>query len=116
MQFLVKDNDVFVIEMNLRASRSFPFVSKTIGTDLISLATKIMTGYPIDVESLPTLENPHNPKDYVGLKAPMFSWPRLRDADPLLRCEMSSTGEVACFGEDVHSAFLKAIMSAGYDF
>jgi carbamoyl-phosphate synthase (ammonia) len=86
-------------------------VSKTIGTDLIELATKVMLDEDFgDIADLPTLENPHNPTDYVGIKvenndglllvlisflqAPMFSWPRLRDADPLLRCEMSSTGEV----------------------
>lgn len=114
VQFLAKNNDVLVIECNLRASRSCPFVSKTIGTDLIEVATKIMLGVPIDVKNLPTLENPHNPVDYVGIKAPMFSWPRLRDADPLLRCEMASTGEVACFGPDIHTAFMKALISAGF--
>ncbi|CAH1789870.1 unnamed protein product [Owenia fusiformis] len=114
MQFLARGNDVKVIECNLRASRSLPFVSKTIGTDLIAVATKVMMGEELDIASLPTLDNPHNPTDYVGIKAPMFSWPRLRGADPLLRCEMSSTGEVACFGTNVYTAFLKAMMSTGF--
>uniref|UniRef100_A0A8C6P7L3 Carbamoyl-phosphate synthase 1 n=1 Tax=Nothobranchius furzeri TaxID=105023 RepID=A0A8C6P7L3_NOTFU len=113
-QFLVKGNDVMVIECNLRASRSFPFVSKTIGVDFISVATKVMVGEPLDESSLPSLEKPFIPIDYVGIKAPMFSWPRLRDADPVLRCEMASTGEVACFGPNIYSAFLKAILSTGF--
>uniref|UniRef100_H3AH65 Carbamoyl-phosphate synthase [ammonia], mitochondrial n=2 Tax=Latimeria chalumnae TaxID=7897 RepID=H3AH65_LATCH len=114
VQFLVKGNDVLVIECNLRASRSFPFVSKTIGVDFIDVATKVMTGEKLDEDNLPTLENPIIPVDYVGIKAPMFSWPRLRDADPVLRCEMASTGEVACFGPNIYSAFLKAILSTGF--
>ncbi|CAL8342208.1 unnamed protein product [Boreogadus saida] len=113
-QFLVKGNDVMVIECNLRASRSFPFVSKTIGVDFINAATKVMVGEPLDEASLPSLENPIIPVDYVGIKAPMFSWPRLRDADPVLRCEMASTGEVACFGPNIYSAFLKAMLSTGF--
>uniref|UniRef100_A0A3Q3BFG3 carbamoyl-phosphate synthase (ammonia) n=1 Tax=Kryptolebias marmoratus TaxID=37003 RepID=A0A3Q3BFG3_KRYMA len=113
-QFLVKGNDVMVIECNLRASRSFPFVSKTIGVDFINVATKVMVGEPLDESSLPSLEKPIIPIDYVGIKAPMFSWPRLRDADPVLRCEMASTGEVACFGPNIYSAFLKAILSTGF--
>ncbi|CAH1249022.1 CPS1 [Branchiostoma lanceolatum] len=113
-QFLAKGDKVMVIETNLRASRSFPFVSKTIGTDLIDVATKVMINHPLDLPSLPTLETPHIPEGYVGIKAPMFSWPRLRDADPVLRCEMASTGEVACFGPNVHSAFLKALLSTGF--
>uniref|UniRef100_A0A8D3BQT0 carbamoyl-phosphate synthase (ammonia) n=2 Tax=Scophthalmus maximus TaxID=52904 RepID=A0A8D3BQT0_SCOMX len=113
-QFLVKGNDVMVIECNLRASRSFPFVSKTIGVDFINVATKVMVGEPLDEASLPSLENPIIPEDYVGIKAPMFSWPRLRDADPVLRCEMASTGEVACFGPNIYSAFLKAMLSTGF--
>lgn len=114
IQFLVKDSDVRVIELNLRASRSCPFVSKTIGTDFIAVATRVMLGAPVDESKLPTLENPHNPRNYVGIKAPMFSWPRLRDADPILKCEMASTGEVACFGRTKYTAFLKALMSAGF--
>ncbi|KAG7501491.1 carbamoyl-phosphate synthase [ammonia], mitochondrial [Solea senegalensis] len=113
-QFLVKGNDVMVIECNLRASRSFPFVSKTIGVDFINVATKVMVGEPLDEASLPSLERPIIPVDYVGIKAPMFSWPRLRDADPVLRCEMASTGEVACFGPNIYSAFLKAMLSTGF--
>uniref|UniRef100_A0A5F9C4G7 Carbamoyl-phosphate synthase [ammonia], mitochondrial n=1 Tax=Oryctolagus cuniculus TaxID=9986 RepID=A0A5F9C4G7_RABIT len=114
VQFLVKGNDVLVIECNLRASRSFPFVSKTLGVDFIDVATKVMIGENIDEKYLPTLENPIIPADYVAIKAPMFSWPRLRDADPILRCEMASTGEVACFGEGIHTAFLKAMLSTGF--
>ncbi|ESP03191.1 hypothetical protein LOTGIDRAFT_137874, partial [Lottia gigantea] len=114
MQFLVKDSDVKIIELNLRASRSCPFVSKTIGTDFIDTATKVMLNEPLDLSTLPTLNTPHNPTSYVGIKAPMFSWPRLRDADPLLKCEMASTGEVACFGRTKYTAFLKAMMSAGF--
>ncbi|KAG5283428.1 hypothetical protein AALO_G00041970 [Alosa alosa] len=113
-QFLVKGNDVMVIECNLRASRSFPFVSKTIGVDFINVATRVMVGEPLDESRLPSLENPIIPVDYVGIKAPMFSWPRLRDADPVLRCEMASTGEVACFGPNIYSAFLKAMLSTGF--
>lgn len=114
VQFLVRGNDVLVIECNLRASRSFPFVSKTLGVDFIDVATKVMIGEKIDESSLPTLERPVIPADYVGIKAPMFSWPRLRGADPVLKCEMASTGEVACFGQNVYSAFLKAMISTGF--
>lgn len=114
IQYIVANNSVKVIELNLRASRSCPFVSKTTGTDFIATATKVMLGLPVDIDQLPTLENPQNPKTYVGIKAPMFSWPRLRDADPLLRCEMASTGEVACFGSTKYTAFLKAMMSSGF--
>ncbi|NWR79693.1 CPSM synthase, partial [Centropus unirufus] len=116
IQFLVRGNDVLVIECNLRASRSFPFVSKTLGVDFIDVATKVMTDKEIDESSLPTLEHPLIPSRYVGIKAPMFSWSRLRGADPVLRCEMASTGEVACFGEDVHSAFRKAMLATGFVF
>ncbi|EPY81430.1 hypothetical protein CB1_000739001, partial [Camelus ferus] len=114
VQFLVKGNNVLVIECNLRASRSFPFVSKTLGVDFIDVATKVMIGENVDEKPLPTLEHPIIPADYVAIKAPMFSWPRLRDADPILRCEMASTGEVACFGEGIHTAFLKAMLSTGF--
>ncbi|NWS69318.1 CPSM synthase, partial [Crotophaga sulcirostris] len=116
IQFLVRGNDVLVIECNLRASRSFPFVSKTLGVDFIDVATKVMTGKEIKESSLPTLEHPIIPSNYVGIKAPMFSWSRLRNADPVLRCEMASTGEVACFGEDVFSAFQKAMLATGFTF
>ncbi|XP_075036384.1 carbamoyl-phosphate synthase [ammonia], mitochondrial [Mixophyes fleayi] len=114
VQFLVRGNDVLVIECNLRASRSFPFVSKTLGVDFIDVATKVMIGEKIDENPLPTLESPIIPADYVGIKAPMFSWPRLRGADPVLRCEMASTGEVACYGQNIYSAFLKAMISTGF--
>ncbi|XP_075463310.1 carbamoyl-phosphate synthase [ammonia], mitochondrial isoform X2 [Ascaphus truei] len=114
VQFLVRGNDVLVIECNLRASRSFPFVSKTLGVDFIDVATKVMIKEKVDEALLPTLESPIIPADYVGIKAPMFSWPRLRGADPVLRCEMASTGEVACFGENIYTAFLKAMISTGF--
>lgn len=73
-----------------------------------------MVNYPLDEPNLPHLGTPLQPSGYVGIKAPMFSWPRLRDADPLLRCEMASTGEVACFGANADEAFLKALMSTGF--
>uniref|UniRef100_A0A8C1AWV5 Carbamoyl-phosphate synthase 1 n=2 Tax=Cyprinus carpio TaxID=7962 RepID=A0A8C1AWV5_CYPCA len=113
-QFLVKGNDVMVIECNLRASRSFSFVSKTIGVDFIDVATRVMLGEPLDESCLPSLENPIIPVDYVGIKAPMFPWPRLREADPVLCCKKTSTGEVACFGPNIYSAFLKAMLSTGF--
>ncbi|XP_042678204.1 carbamoyl-phosphate synthase [ammonia], mitochondrial isoform X2 [Centrocercus urophasianus] len=116
VQFLVRGNNVLVIECNLRASRSFPFVSKTLGVDFIDVATKVMIGKEVNESSLPTLEHPIIPSKYIGIKAPMFSWSRLRDADPVLRCEMASTGEVACFGEDVYSAFQKAMLATGFTF
>ncbi|NXX36073.1 CPSM synthase, partial [Nicator chloris] len=116
IQFLVRGKNVLVIECNLRASRSFPFVSKTLGVDFIDVATKVMIGKHVNESSLPTLEQPIFPSRYIGIKAPMFSWSRLRDADPVLRCEMASTGEVACFGEDVYSAFQKALLATGFTF
>ncbi|NXY31863.1 CPSM synthase, partial [Pomatorhinus ruficollis] len=116
IQFLVQGKNVLVIECNLRASRSFPFVSKTLGVDFIDVATKVMIGEQVNESSLPTMEHPILPSRYVGIKAPMFSWSRLRDADPVLRCEMASTGEVACFGEDVYSAFQKALLATGFTF
>uniref|UniRef100_A0A8D2LW28 Carbamoyl phosphate synthase arginine-specific large chain n=1 Tax=Varanus komodoensis TaxID=61221 RepID=A0A8D2LW28_VARKO len=114
IQFLIRGNNVLVIECNLRASRSFPFVSKSLGLDFIEVATKVMTGEQIHESTLPALTHPMIPSDYVGIKAPVFSWPRLRDVDPILRCEMASTGEVACFGENIQSAFLKAMLSTGF--
>ncbi|NXO01731.1 CPSM synthase, partial [Rhinopomastus cyanomelas] len=116
VQFLVRGDDVLVIECNLRASRSFPFVSKTLGVDFVDVATKVMIGEEVNEASLPTLEQPMIPSGFVGVKAPMFSWSRLRDADPVLRCEMASTGEVACFGDDLHSAFRKAMLATGFTF
>ncbi|NWZ66623.1 CPSM synthase, partial [Acrocephalus arundinaceus] len=116
IQFLVQGKNVLVIECNLRASRSFPFVSKTLGVDFIDVATKVMIGKQVNESSLPTMEHPIFPSRYVGIKAPVFSWSRLRNADPVLRCEMASTGEVACFGEDVYSAFQKALLATGFTF
>ena len=109
MQFLAKDNDIKVIECNLRASRSMPFVSKVLKTNLIELATKVMLGLPV--------EKPHKSVfelDYVGVKAPQFSFSRLAKADPVLGVDMSSTGEVGCIGEGFYEAILKAMFSVGY--
>ncbi|HZN04620.1 MAG TPA: carbamoyl-phosphate synthase (glutamine-hydrolyzing) large subunit [Candidatus Polarisedimenticolia bacterium] len=109
VQYLAIDNEVMVIECNLRASRSFPFISKVSGVDFVDLATRAMMGEPVQPvpESLLDL-------DYVGVKAPQFSFSRIRGADPALRVEMASTGEVACLGHDLPEAFLKAILSAGF--
>ncbi len=109
IQFLAKDNDVSVIECNLRASRSFPFVSKVCGTNLIDIATKVMVDWPVPEIKL----KPFN-LEYVGVKAPQFSFTRLKGADPTLSVEMSSTGEVGCIGDDFEEAFLKAMISVGF--
>lgn len=111
MQFLAKDNDIKVIECNLRASRSFPFVSKVMKINLIDIATKVMLGIPVEKpdESLFEL-------DYVGVKAPQFSFARLLKADPVLGVDMASTGEVGCIGETYYEAILKAMLSVGYTF
>ena len=93
IQFIAKNNEIKVIECNLRAARSFPFVSKVTGVDAIEMATKVMLGLP--VEPYPELKLP---ADYVGVKVPQFSFSRLSGADPVLGVEMASTGEVACFG------------------
>jgi carbamoyl-phosphate synthase (ammonia) len=114
VQFITKGSDVLVIECNLRASRSFPFVSKTMGVDFIQAATKAMMGKSIQDMDLPQLGERNRPAGYVGCKAPMFSFTRLRGADPVLGVEMASTGEVACFGADKHEAFLKALLSTGF--
>lgn len=109
IQFLAKDNNIKVIECNLRASRSFPFVSKVLKTNFIEIATKIMLG--VDVQM------PHKSLfdlDYIGIKAPQFSFSRLAKADPILGVDMASTGEVACLGEDYYDALLKAMLSVGY--
>lgn len=109
IQFLAKDNEIKVIECNLRASRSMPFVSKVLKSNLIELATKIMLGIPV--------EKPHKSVfelDYVGVKAPQFSFSRLAKADPVLGVDMSSTGEVGCIGEGFYEAVLKAMFSVGY--
>ena len=110
-QFLVEPSSgwVGVIETNLRASRSFPFSSKCLGVNFIETATKAMTSK----EPITPLGRTVPEKDFVGVKAPMFSFQRLKGADPSLGVEMSSTGEVACFGQDKNDAFLKALMSTG---
>ncbi|CAH0478429.1 unnamed protein product [Peronospora belbahrii] len=113
-QFLAKGAEVSVIECNLRASRSFPFVSKTTGADFINAATKVMVGESTDHDNLPPLDGPKRPEGYVGIKSPMFSYTRLGGADPLIGVEMASTGEVACFGKNHHEAFLKALISSNF--
>jgi carbamoyl-phosphate synthase large subunit len=109
MQFLAKDNDIKVIECNLRASRSFPFVSKVLKINFIELATRIMLGQGV--------EKPHKSAfdlDYIGIKASQFSFSRLQSADPVLGVEMASTGEVGCIGENYYETLLKAMLSVGY--
>jgi carbamoyl-phosphate synthase/aspartate carbamoyltransferase len=108
IQFIAKNNEIKVIECNLRAARSFPFVSKVTGVDAIEMATKVMLGLP--VEPYPDVGLP---ADYVGVKVPQFSFSRLSGADPILGVEMASTGEVACFGHDKYEAYLKALISSG---
>ena len=109
IQFIAKDNVIKVIECNVRASRSFPFVSKVMGVDLIEMATKAILG--VSVNGYPPTDIP---KDYVGVKVPQFSFSRLSGADPVLGVEMASTGEVACFGRDKYEAYIKALMSTGF--
>lgn len=109
IQFIAKDNEIKVIECNVRASRSFPFVSKVMGLDLIELATKVIMDKP--VVPYPPIDLP---ADYVGVKAPQFSFSRLSGADPVLGVEMASTGEVACFGRDRFEAYIKATISTGF--
>jgi carbamoyl-phosphate synthase large subunit len=109
IQFIAKGNDVAVIECNLRASRSFPFVSKVLRVNLIELATAVMMGRPAPVPAASATD-----LDYVGVKAPQFSFTRLEGADPVLGVEMASTGEVGCLGEDFEEAFLKALLSVGF--
>ncbi len=110
MQLLAKDNDIKVIECNLRASRSMPFVSKVLKTNLIELATKIMLGKDVEKPGKSIFD-----LDYVGVKAPQFSFSRLQKADPVLGVDMSSTGEVGCIGEDFYEAILKSMLSVGYN-
>ena len=102
IQFMARDNDILVIECNLRASRSFPFVSKVLKLNFIDLATKIMLGIPVEKPSKNLFD-----LDYVGIKASQFSFNRLQKADPVLGVDMSSTGEVGCIGEDTYTALLK---------
>ncbi len=109
MQFLAKDNDIKVIECNLRASRSMPFVSKVLKTNLIELATKVMLGLEVEKPDKYLFD-----LDYVGVKAPQFSFARLQKADPILGVDMSSTGEVGCIGEDFYEGILKSMLSVGY--
>lgn len=109
IQFLAKDNDVKVIECNLRASRSLPFVSKVLKTNFIEISTNIMLGEKVDKLSKSLFE-----LDYIGIKAPQFSFSRLQKADPVLGVDMSSTGEVGCLGDDFYEALLKAMLSVGY--
>ncbi len=111
IQFLAKDNKVKVIECNLRASRSFPFVSKTLKTNFIEVAAKVIVGKKVD-----NVDDQTFSYDYVGVKAPEFSFTRLEGADPTTGVEMASTGEVACLGQDFDEAFLKALGSVGYRF
>jgi carbamoyl-phosphate synthase large subunit len=109
IQFLAKDNEVQVIECNVRASRSMPFVSKVLCANFIDLATKAIMGH-----SVPPINGSLLEVDYVGVKAPQFSFTRLEGADPTLGVEMASTGEVACLGDDFEEAFLKALLAVGY--
>ena len=108
IQFLARENDIKVIECNLRASRSFPFVSKVLKINLIELATKIMLGLPVEKPEKNLFE-----LDYVGIKASQFSFNRLQKADPVLGVDMASTGEVGCLGDDSASAVLMAMLSVG---
>jgi len=109
MQFLAKDNDIKVIECNLRASRSMPFVSKVLKSNLIDLSTRIMLGAPAEKLDKSIFE-----VDYIGIKAPQFSFHRLLKADPVLGVEMASTGEVGCIGDDYYETLLKSMLSVGY--
>jgi carbamoyl-phosphate synthase large subunit len=109
IQFLAKNNEIKVIECNLRASRSFPFVSKVTGYNFIDVATKAMLGQLKKDVRYQTVD-----LDYVGVKFPQFSFPRLKGADPVLGVEMASTGEVACFGENLEAAFLKSYLAVGH--
>jgi carbamoyl-phosphate synthase large subunit len=108
IQFLAKNNEVKVIELNLRASRSFPFVSKATGHNFIEFAVKAMLGKNIEGD-YKTLD-----LDHIVVKAPQFSFSRLSGADPILGVEMSSTGEVACFGDTLEEAFMKSLLSTGF--
>ena len=109
IQYLAKNNDIKVIECNLRASRSFPFVSKTLKINFIDLATKVMLGIPVEKPNKNAFD-----LDYVGIKASQFSFSRLQGADPVLGVDMSSTGEVGCIGENTSEALLKSMLSVGY--
>ena len=107
-QFMARENDILVIECNLRASRSLPFVSKVLKLNFIDLATKVMLGIPVEKPSKNLFD-----LDYVGIKASQFSFNRLQKADPVLGVDMSSTGEVGCLGDDTNQALLKSMLSVG---
>ncbi|KAG5187780.1 multifunctional pyrimidine synthesis protein [Tribonema minus] len=109
IQLMARENEIKVIECNLRASRTFPFISKTLDANFITLATKVMLGMPVKPYRISLLDI-----DYVAVKAPMFSFTRLRGADPTLGVEMASTGEVACFGRDSYEAFLQALRATNF--
>ena len=109
IQYMARENDILVIECNLRASRSFPFVSKVLKLNLIDLATKVMLGLPVEKPSKNLFD-----LDYVGIKASQFSFNRLQKADPVLGVDMASTGEVGCIGDNTDTALLKAMLSVGH--
>ena len=109
MQFLAKDNEIKVIECNLRASRSFPFVSKVLKINFIELATQVMLGKKVEKPNKNDFD-----LDYVGIKASQFSFSRLQKADPVLGVDMASTGEVGCIGDNFYDAMLKSMLSVGY--
>jgi carbamoyl-phosphate synthase large subunit len=110
IQFIAKDNEIKVIECNLRASRSFPFVSKVTKNNFIDIATQIMMKRPISKSQLSSFD-----LDYVGVKSPQFSFTRLKGSDPVIGVEMASTGEVGCIGEDFEEAFLKSLLAIGFE-
>ena len=109
IQYMARENEILVIECNLRASRSFPFVSKVLKINLIELATKVMLGIPVEKLNKNLFD-----LDYVGIKASQFSFNRLQKADPVLGVDMSSTGEVGCLGDDTNTALLKSMLSVGH--
>jgi carbamoyl-phosphate synthase large subunit len=109
IQYMARENDILVIECNLRASRSFPFVSKVLKLNLIDLATKVMLGVPVEKPGKNLFD-----LDYVGIKASQFSFNRLQKADPVLGVDMASTGEVGCLGDDTNQALLKSMLSVGH--
>ncbi|UKK50102.1 carbamoyl-phosphate synthase (glutamine-hydrolyzing) large subunit [Prevotella sp. E13-17] len=109
IQYMARENDILVIECNLRASRSFPFVSKVLKMNFIELATKVMLGLPVEKPSKNLFD-----LDYVGIKASQFSFNRLQKADPVLGVDMASTGEVGCIGDNTNTALLKAMLSVGH--
>lgn len=108
MQLIAKNNELRVIECNVRVSRSFPFVSKTLNHDFVAMATRVIIGQPVEPVDV------INGVGKVGVKVPQFSFSRLAGADVTLGVEMSSTGEVACFGDNRYEAYLKAMMSTGF--